>query len=54
MAGTIGVLIRAVERGDLTPDQARDSLYALDEVGARLSASLVRTAERHIDQVADE
>lgn len=53
VSGSIGVLIRAVERGDLEPEAAKETLYAMDEVGARLSASLVSRAERLIDR-ADE
>ncbi|RLM97132.1 DUF3368 domain-containing protein [Haloarcula sp. Atlit-7R] len=53
VAGSIGVLVRAVERGDIEPDDATETLYAMDEVGARFSASLVRKAERLIDDAAD-
>lgn len=53
VSGSIGVLVRAVERGDLEADVAKDKLYAMDEVGARLSASLIRRAERLIKE-ADE
>jgi predicted nucleic acid-binding protein len=49
VSGSIGVLVRAVERGTLDGDEAIQTLYAMDEVGARLSASLVRRAERLID-----
>jgi len=52
VSGSIGVLVRAVERGDITAEEAKDTLYAMDEVGARLSASLVRRAERLIDDAA--
>lgn len=54
VSGSIGVLIRAAERGDVDPDEATDKLYAMDEVGARLSASLVRRAERLIAEAAEE
>lgn len=54
VSGSIGVLVRAVERGDLEAAEARAKLEAMDEVGARLSASLYRTAERLIEDVADE
>lgn len=54
VSGSIGVLVHAVERGDLSPNEARDSLYAMDAVGARLSASLVRRAERLIEEAAGE
>lgn len=52
VSGSIGVLIRAVERGELTANEAKENLYAMDEVGARLSASLVRRAARLIDDAA--
>jgi predicted nucleic acid-binding protein len=54
VSGSIGVLIRAVERGDIGAEEANDKLYAMDEVGARLSASLVRKAERLIEEAAGE
>lgn len=53
VTGSIGLLIRAVERGDLGRDEAKDRLYAMDEVGARLSASLVRRAEQLIDEASE-
>ena len=53
VSGSIGVVIAAVERGDLDPDEAKDSLVAMDEVGARLSARLLRKAERLIDEAAE-
>lgn len=53
VSGSIGVLIRAVERGECTAEDAKQKLYAMDEVGARLSASLVRKAERLIDDASD-
>ena len=52
VSGSIGVLIRAVERGDVGAEAAKDELVAMDEVGARLSASLLRRAERLIDDAA--
>ncbi|WP_302082315.1 hypothetical protein [Salinibaculum rarum] len=54
VSGSIGVLIRAVERDALAPADAKDSLLAMDEVGARLSASLLRRAERLIDEAVDD
>jgi len=54
ISGSIGVLVRAVERGDADPDDAKATLYAMDEVGARLSASLVRRAERLIERATGE
>lgn len=53
ISGSIGVLIRAVERGECTAEDAKQTLYAMDEVGARLSASLVKRAEQLIDDAAD-
>lgn len=53
ISGSIGVVIAAVERGEVAPDEARELLVAMDEVGARLSASLLRRAERLIDDAAD-
>lgn len=53
VSGSIGVLIAAVERGELESDQAKDALVAMDEVGARLSARLLRRAEQLIDEAAD-
>ncbi|MDZ7701214.1 MAG: DUF3368 domain-containing protein [Halobacteriales archaeon] len=52
VSGAIGVLIAAVERGDLEADEAKEALVAMDKVGARLSASLLRRAERLIDEAA--
>lgn len=54
ISGSIGVVISAVERGDLEPEEAKDSLVAMDEVGARLSARLLRKAEQLIDEAAEE
>jgi predicted nucleic acid-binding protein len=53
VSGPIGVLIRAVERGAIGPETAKERLVAMDRVGARLSASLLRRAERLIDGAAD-
>ena len=53
VSGSIGVLITAVERGELAPDAAKDALVSMDEVGARLSARLLRKAERLIDEAAE-
>lgn len=49
VSGSIGVLVRAVERGTLDASEAKRALVAMDEVGARLSARLFRRAERLID-----
>lgn len=53
VSGSIGVLIRAVERGALEGDEAKAKLEAMDEVGARLSARLLKRAERLIDDAAE-
>jgi len=50
VSGSIGVLLRAVERGDLDTEVAKDKLYAMDEVGARMSASLIKRAESLIEE----
>ena len=52
VSGSIGVLSAAVERGELDPAGAKEALVSMDEVGARLSASLLRRAERLIDEAA--
>jgi len=54
VSGSIGVLVAAVRRGDLAPAEAKDALVAMDATGARLSASLLRRAERLIDDAARE
>lgn len=53
VSGSIAVLVRSVECGQYTPSKAKSKLYAMDEVGARLSASLVKRAEKLIDEAAD-
>ncbi|MDS0280828.1 hypothetical protein [Haloarcula onubensis] len=53
VSGSIAVLVRAVESGQYTATQSKNKLYAMDEVGARLSASLVKRAEKLIDDAAD-
>lgn len=53
VAGSIGILVRAVERGDLTPEEAKSSLEAMDDVGARMSASLYREARRLIEDAGE-
>jgi predicted nucleic acid-binding protein len=53
LSRSIGVLVASVERGTLSGDDAKDALVAMDEVGARLSASLFRRAERPIEQATD-
>lgn len=54
VSGSIGVLVRAVERGALEPAEAKDALVAMDEVGARLSARLLRRAERLVDDAVED
>lgn len=53
LSGSIGVLVAAVEGGHLGPEEAKDGLLAMDEVGARLSARLLRRAEKLIDRAAE-
>lgn len=53
VSGSIGVLIRVVESGVIDAETARERLYAMDEVSSRLSASLVRRAERLIDDAGN-
>lgn len=53
VSGSIGVLIAAVERDVLDAETAKGALLTMDEVGARLSASLLRRAERLIDDAAE-
>jgi predicted nucleic acid-binding protein len=54
VSGSIGVIIAAVERDELSPEDAKDALIAMDEVGARLSARLLRRAERLIDEASED
>ena len=54
VSGSIGVLVRTVELGALDEREAKDALYAMDEVSARLSVSLVRRAERLIEEAVEE
>jgi len=53
VSGTIGLLVRAVERDQLAVAEAKSKLTAMDEVGARLSASLYRRAEQLLDEAAE-
>jgi predicted nucleic acid-binding protein len=53
VSGSIGVLVRSVETGELSADEATKRLYAIDETSARLSASLVKRAEKLIDDAGD-
>lgn len=54
VSGSNGALIRAVERGDLEAEEAKVKLEAMDEVGARLSARLLKRAERLIDDATGD
>jgi predicted nucleic acid-binding protein len=53
VSGSIGILVRAVERGAIEAEEAKNTLYAMDEVGARFSASLMKRAENLIDEAGD-
>lgn len=53
VTGSIGILVRAVELGSIDTETAVDRLYAMDEVGERLSASLIRRGERLIEAADD-
>ncbi len=52
VAGSLAVLIRAAERGDTDPARATAILLSMDEVGPRLSASVLRRAEQLIAETA--
>lgn len=54
LSGSLGVVIAAVEHGAVTPERAKDIVVAMDSVGARFSASLLKRAERLIDEAAEE
>ena len=53
VAGSLAVLIRAAERGDADPARATALLLSIDEVGPRLSASALRTAEQLIAETTE-
>jgi len=53
VAGSLAVLVRAVERGRLGPERATATLFAMDTVGPRLGASVLRNAESMIDEAAE-
>ena len=53
VSGSIGVPVRAVERDVIDAEDAIDGLYAMDEVGARFSATLIKRVERLIDAASD-
>ena len=50
LSGSIGVVVASVENGALEADEAKRLLVSMDEVGARLSARLLRKAERLVEQ----
>lgn len=52
VSGSIGVLVVSVENGELTANEAKEALAAMDEVGARPTASLLRRAEASIDEAS--
>lgn len=52
LSGSVGVVVASVEEDNLDADEAKDLLVAMDEVGARFSARLLRKAERLIDKKA--
>lgn len=53
LSGSVGVVVASVEKGILPSDEAKELLVAMDEVGARFSASLLRKAEDLIDEAAN-
>ncbi|MCX2819388.1 hypothetical protein EGH25_08500 [Haladaptatus sp. F3-133] len=53
LSGSVGVVVASVETGVLEPEEAKDLVVAMDEVGARFSASLLRKAETLIDEAAE-
>lgn len=50
LSGSLGVVVASVEKGTLEADEAKRLLVSMDEVGARLSARLLRRAESLIDE----
>jgi predicted nucleic acid-binding protein len=50
LSGSLGVVVASVEKGTLEADEAKRLLVSMDEVGARLSARLLRKAESLIDE----
>jgi predicted nucleic acid-binding protein len=48
-SGSVGVIVASVEEDILAPEEAKELLVTMDEVGARFSASLLRKAEDLID-----
>lgn len=54
LSGSLGVVIAAVEHGAVTPERAKGVVVAMDSVGTRFSASLLKRAERLIDEAGQE
>jgi predicted nucleic acid-binding protein len=53
LSGSVGVVVASVEKDVLAPEEAKELLVAMDEIGARFSASLLRKAENLIDEAAE-
>lgn len=53
VTGTVGVVVRAVEEG-LDAEQGTDLVRRLDDYGLHMTAELRMTAERLIEEAADE
>jgi predicted nucleic acid-binding protein len=53
LSGSVGVVVASVEKDVLAPGEAKGLLVAMDKVGARFSASLLRKAENLIDEAAE-
>jgi len=49
LSGSVGVVITSVENDILDPEEAEELLVSMDKVGARFSASLLRKAEKLIE-----
>ncbi|MFB6178543.1 MAG: DUF3368 domain-containing protein [Halorientalis sp.] len=54
VAGTVAIIVTAVERGPYTPLQATGQLFALDEIGPRLGPPVRRAAEQLIAEAAGQ
>lgn len=54
VSGSIGVLVAAVENDEISASDANEVLFAMDEVGARLSASLLKRAEALIEDAGTD
>jgi predicted nucleic acid-binding protein len=53
LSGSVGLIVASVEKDVLDPEEAKELLVAMDEVGARFSASLFRKAEKMIDEATN-